>query len=821
MEDREKIIKTIVRNLHNPQIILPRIHQRTHWEKLRVWAVWGLFPKEPLLFHLGHLHILQKVRDLLSAGIDVRIVINDHIEGAGDDEEEVFKLQSAAETMARFFNLILAKELPVGTRRDLALVGSRLCKERVSERFPERQRKLSCAQKNLREAFRPIEEVETELRSEKDADDQNRVAKATRQLGEEQEAIQQKFGFDDDDYRDLHEMFVGKPKYSALITDWGPRFGALIAEESLRPDFILVGHRHRYIWTFYEALFKAAGVEGFPGVVLVKDFMNLLGHAPMESANRDQRILTSTPDREVKAKLETTARSAENCALSNTVDYLLIPRWERIAEAESYAELEQRWNFRQPPIVEQCSKFLIPLLREYDRMWAEVERISEGGYRAITNCSLFDFIAAKVGLLVSPPIDAETINSRPDLYDRWYRTLLDKATREFMSLEGPSLVGTQKRLTPEVLLDAFSDLGRLVAASIGSDLALYLTDKRYRDHSIHQTNVGALGWFLLECWTDNTRRLWEVVAEHSGLAQIARANGDVDPKQRKALVAAVWWSCALLHDHAYAASYGLRVLPRLYKLQRESPHLPIMKRLEEAYLAAVEVLAPRLLNELRPGLEGGKRTEVISTLAKLTEEHLGFVLKAETDPRLAELVLTHYVDTHGVLGSLNLVLNVNVREDPLVANLLKLMVGGILFHHVTEKSLSFEDNPFAFLLALCDEIQEWGRRVLLEDEYTCPMIGTSLGLFGAHPSGELILPRRTLRVQFEYAEAEAPHETAELGWSYDRFIRDKDRNFRRLVWPGEELGIFPSSMQYTLKIPSLQFGSRELKTILRHPVNGG
>ena len=66
-----------------------------------------------------------------------------------------------------------------------------------------------------------------------------------------------------------------------------------------------------------------------------------------------------------------------------------------------------------------------------------------------------------------------------------------------------------------------------------------------------------------------------------------------------------------------------------------------------------------------------------------------------------------------------------------------------------------------------------------------------------------------MRVDFEYAEAEGLGEEAEMGWSYDRFIRDKDRNFGRLVWPSENLGIFPSSMQYTLKIPSVRFGSRQ------------
>ena len=531
--------------------------------------------------------------------------------------------------------------------------------------------------------------------------------------------------------------------------------------------------------------------------------MNVTGTGPMEAADRGESISTVTPEHQVKSNLERVSQHPENCALSNAVDYLLVPRHGDLEGARSYDELHEKCRGRLPGLVDAVLPYLIKLLRDYKEQWNLMEAVGIGEYQPITNYKLFEFVGGCVGLSVPPLVSQETINREPDRYMEDYRELLKRVTQEFIALEGPHLFGVQPRMKYKGLTDALGDLAKLADDSATHDLMLYLTNKRYRDHFVHQFNVGALGWLLLECWVNEKRRLWEVVGECSGLSTLVESAGILESGHVRALVSAVWWTSALLHDHAYAASFALRVLPRLRQLSSDSSHPLIIDSLEDAYTRAMDLLAPQIRDSLVPGESSQQLGEVRLKLGTMVEQHLRGVLK-DVDSDIVNLVSSRYVDTHGVIGALNVILRVRSREIEPVSHLLALVARAILFHHVTEKRLSFEDDCFAFLLMLCDEIQEWGRRLLLEDEYRCPMIHISLGPFKRHPLRGYILGN-TLYVEFEYDVPQSMREEEQVGWSYDRFISGKDRSFGRLVWPPQDRGMFPASMRYAVKIPSRVF----------------
>jgi hypothetical protein len=77
---------------------------------------------------------------------------------------------------------------------------------------------------------------------------------------------------------------------------------------------------------------------------------------------------------------------------------------------------------------------------------------------------------------------------------------------------------------------------------------------------------------------------------------------------------------------------------------------------------------------------------------------------------LRESLITHYQKDHGIISSLIVFNNFKnkYRERFLLAGL-----QGMAMHNLSKEKLGFEikfeDFPFAYLLVLCDEIQEWGR----------------------------------------------------------------------------------------------------------------
>ena len=81
------------------------------------------------------------------------------------------------------------------------------------------------------------------------------------------------------------------------------------------------------------------------------------------------------------------------------------------------------------------------------------------------------------------------------------------------------------------------------------DWLLYLTQKRYRDHSQHQFYTAILGWILLNMKIPNNNTVMGDIVKLNNLGW--------------KIIKKAWWIASLLHDHAYPLAYLLRTIPSI------------------------------------------------------------------------------------------------------------------------------------------------------------------------------------------------------------------------------------------------------------------
>lgn len=195
--------------------------------------------------------------------------------------------------------------------------------------------------------------------------------------------------------------------------------------------------------------------------------------------------------------------------------------------------------------------------------------------------------------------------------------------------------------------------------------ALHVLRQYYRDHFFHALEVCFLGQFLLELKVTPKRQLWQLVADRLSAA------GRTCDKQG---VLRLWYVAALLHDVGYGIDVlkGVRSLLTFFENSQPLGDLP--KRLTEIFNRLSKDLEaaglPLYTGEDKPSEDHG----VVAAW------HLQKVLErtAEKDVKLD-------------------------REEYAPA------VRAIALHNSRKHTVRFVDDPLAFLLILCDTLQEWNR----------------------------------------------------------------------------------------------------------------
>ncbi len=199
--------------------------------------------------------------------------------------------------------------------------------------------------------------------------------------------------------------------------------------------------------------------------------------------------------------------------------------------------------------------------------------------------------------------------------------------------------------------------------------ALHALKRFYRDHFFHALQVTFLGHALLDTRIQENpdRRLWHAVAD-----RLCLRGKDED---RRKQVLRLWHMAALLHDLGYAMDV----------FNASKRHLGFFSHSK----------ALRELGEnLSTALASLSRSEELTRLGLEPEDGLG--------------------ENHGVVGAMHLqsLLDRIGKDDPRLkpADYLPA-VRAVALHHwrPANHKVSFSRDPLAFLLILCDQVQEWRR----------------------------------------------------------------------------------------------------------------
>lgn len=241
---------------------------------------------------------------------------------------------------------------------------------------------------------------------------------------------------------------------------------------------------------------------------------------------------------------------------------------------------------------------------------------------------------------------------------------------------------------------------------------LYSTSggKFYRDHTEHQLRVAVLGDFLLE--------------QDLGYGTLLSVISDELPIDKHALKDKIWWVTGLIHDIGYPLQkmtvainwsllnqilkcyplLDLEIVPMEVTLSKSKKQLEYLTFLEEGLSKEARALIRKGAGYNLNGIP--IPTPEIFHSGENGHEEYQFESPVKLD--------------HGVIGGLNLLKSLGspeeIREkrDELEGYI--TAAKAIALHNFKQKlpDFHFEKNPLAFLLAMVDEMQEWGRPIPLQ-----------------------------------------------------------------------------------------------------------
>lgn len=389
---------------------------------------------------------------------------------------------------------------------------------------------------------------------------------------------------------------------------------------------------------------------------------------------------------------------------------------------------------------------------EKEKQTAELPKEQKPGYEKITTKLLEELMAREVS------VDWNNLEKKNQ--EEQFEILIEKICDEFIGNRG-----------------AFLTISTLVKYSKPLDFILHLTEKRYRDHHKHQFDVGALGWFLLNTNTGEQTLKKDICDLYSW---------------REEEVARAWFATAFLHDHAYPISYLFELAPKLYHLKRNFGDIKgCIDRIQSAYLNAYHHLfSQELYDDLKIMLNDGH------VIAKdlMNDIRSEFQL-AGIDIKDSELRDGDIYD-HGILSALNIIKNIKNNPENLEKPVIQKAVEAIAVHNLPFWNLCLEEKPLATLLVLCDEIQEWGRNLMVRHKYITELDQVMIGPFEKREGKRTFA--ETLNIRFEYSDYRRLLKTE---WNFEIFQKSKMKQFGRLKLFSERDERNPKRIRYEIVMP--------------------
>jgi len=333
------------------------------------------------------------------------------------------------------------------------------------------------------------------------------------------------------------------------------------------------------------------------------------------------------------------------------------------------------------------------------------------------------------------------IRKERDIRKNQTRDLIDNLNEE---IKGPE---------PFLLAHALISLSRAV------DLLFFLVPKRYRGHDVHSLNVATLGLFLLDIH----------ISENETLKEYIQRKKDWTEEQ----VVKAWLIAALLHDHALPISFMLQIAPCIYIIKKtRSSYSEPLNKLIEALTSTYGDLCSQKLREIYGVLLEGDCSEGLSRLKKLISTELQRI-NCDTKVETSDIL------DHGILSAINLTMKLGVfnKNWGVDIEVIKSSAKAIAVHNLSQK-VDLEKDPISFLLVLCDDIQEWGREMVLFPEIIVEISSIQIGRFKCGKGKKMFFPD-VLEISF----VSPPPETSEkTGFNETLFKDKKIRLKRRLVF---------------------------------------
>jgi len=310
-------------------------------------------------------------------------------------------------------------------------------------------------------------------------------------------------------------------------------------------------------------------------------------------------------------------------------------------------------------------------------------------------------------------------------------------------LESRGLGSTAKNL--EGIIDRLPDFQAFI----------YATDEFYRDHIEHQIRVAVLGDFLLSQHFEYDGERIKLVDRICSATDIAEED-----------VSKAWWIASLFHDT------GIPVAKLSKNLNDFMGDLAKVYEKVNLGLSHVDCPIPNedenrlMFKALSKGLSKPTVTKLRAALgwdgtSRIDHGAISALLLLRSIPKLASLGYDELVDQ----------LEHDFKPYLMAAQ-------AIVFHNLYQDANRIEidskDNPLAYLLVCCDEMQEWNRDVSIKVRSVFdPKFGTTRLM--DHCFVELSSDSIELLAEFENQEAKD-----NCGFVFDYYVAEKKLDLHRL-----------------------------------------
>ena len=216
----------------------------------------------------------------------------------------------------------------------------------------------------------------------------------------------------------------------------------------------------------------------------------------------------------------------------------------------------------------------------------------------------------------------------------------------------------------------------------------------YRDHFLHSLQIFLLGFYMMR--KVNTL----------GMPIEFLSKRDYEGFIR------TWLLISVFHDIGYLAQTLMDISDKINTLYFKNISGINLSKLELNFSEKLEDIFKKILEELAEGIIIGEDKYYFSNSKSDIYDN-------QKDIILNELMESYFERNHGIISSLfsyytlNLDINYIKKEKrDLLLKEIKLACAAIATHDlekIKKIHLDFRDNPFACLLILCDNIQEWNR----------------------------------------------------------------------------------------------------------------